>query len=307
MSIALTLKTSFLPLQSFDLKTESSQLLVQKEKIEIESISINKRDKNSETPLHYFKHKPLVMSVETSSAQAPVLFPAHNEVIIKGIDDLSNTSDLKDTSILKKALGLSDTAEQNSPSDLKNNTVNLTNGSDANGTTDMNERLEHQDATNPSTTSALKENATPVTEGQRVEEKSIEESSLSLSEKQPINGTEGQATETSKDATPPVQNNLNGFTSTETTIATFSPTPHDVADKKAGTIVPPPSPEPVQKPTHLTMPIPGATKLKRLLEETSDLIVCPGVYDGLSARVALEVGFNAMYMVSFCPENSTRP
>ena len=40
-----------------------------------------------------------------------------------------------------------------------------------------------------------------------------------------------------------------------------------------------------------------ATKLKRRLENTKDLIVCPGVYDGFSARIALSVGFDAMYMV----------
>ena len=43
-----------------------------------------------------------------------------------------------------------------------------------------------------------------------------------------------------------------------------------------------------------------ATKLKWLLEETSELIVCPGVYDGFSARIALDVGFKALYMVSLC-------
>jgi hypothetical protein len=41
----------------------------------------------------------------------------------------------------------------------------------------------------------------------------------------------------------------------------------------------------------------GATKLKKMLAETDELIVCPGVYDGVSARVALSCGFNAMYMV----------
>ncbi|KAI9872835.1 MAG: hypothetical protein M1830_001133 [Pleopsidium flavum] len=40
----------------------------------------------------------------------------------------------------------------------------------------------------------------------------------------------------------------------------------------------------------------GATKLRRLLDESSDLIVCPGVYDGFSARIALSVGFKALYM-----------
>ena len=41
-----------------------------------------------------------------------------------------------------------------------------------------------------------------------------------------------------------------------------------------------------------------ATKLKWLLEDTNELIVCPGVYDGFSARIALDVGFKALYMVS---------
>ena len=41
----------------------------------------------------------------------------------------------------------------------------------------------------------------------------------------------------------------------------------------------------------------AATKLKKMIEDTDELIVCPGVYDGLSARIALRVGFSAMYMV----------
>ena len=40
-----------------------------------------------------------------------------------------------------------------------------------------------------------------------------------------------------------------------------------------------------------------ATKLKHILQDTKKLIVCPGVYDGFSARIALSVGFEAMYMV----------
>lgn len=46
------------------------------------------------------------------------------------------------------------------------------------------------------------------------------------------------------------------------------------------------------------LPATGATKLRKMLEETKDLIVCPGVYDGLSARTAIELDFSAMYMVS---------
>ena len=48
-------------------------------------------------------------------------------------------------------------------------------------------------------------------------------------------------------------------------------------------------------PTKLLSP---ATVLKHRLQNTKDLIVCPGVYDGFSARIALSVGFDALYMVS---------
>lgn len=41
----------------------------------------------------------------------------------------------------------------------------------------------------------------------------------------------------------------------------------------------------------------SATKLRRQLHESNELIVCPGVYDGLSARIAINLGFKAMYMV----------
>ena len=43
--------------------------------------------------------------------------------------------------------------------------------------------------------------------------------------------------------------------------------------------------------------IPASTKLRRLLDKPNHLIVCPGVYDGFSARIALEIGFDALYMV----------
>ena len=42
--------------------------------------------------------------------------------------------------------------------------------------------------------------------------------------------------------------------------------------------------------------LPGSTKLRQLIEKSPRIIVCPGVYDGLSARIALDVGFDAMYM-----------
>lgn len=43
-------------------------------------------------------------------------------------------------------------------------------------------------------------------------------------------------------------------------------------------------------------PIPATTRLRQLLEN-KDVLVVPGVYDGFSARIALEVGFDCLYMV----------
>ncbi|GAQ07167.1 2,3-dimethylmalate lyase [Aspergillus lentulus] len=40
----------------------------------------------------------------------------------------------------------------------------------------------------------------------------------------------------------------------------------------------------------------AATALRRSLEDPKSFIVAPGVYDGLSARIALSVGFDALYM-----------
>ena len=45
--------------------------------------------------------------------------------------------------------------------------------------------------------------------------------------------------------------------------------------------------------------ISAATRLMRRIVETDELIVCPGVYDGFSARIALSVGFSALYMVRY--------
>lgn len=54
-------------------------------------------------------------------------------------------------------------------------------------------------------------------------------------------------------------------------------------------------------------PFTGAKKLRHLLENTDELVVCPGVYDGLSARTAIELGFKSLYMVghpAFLPKPS---
>lgn len=41
-----------------------------------------------------------------------------------------------------------------------------------------------------------------------------------------------------------------------------------------------------------------AAKLRQLLADESKIIVCPGVFDGLTARIAIQAGFDAIYMVS---------
>ncbi|KAL2112915.1 hypothetical protein VUR80DRAFT_6037 [Thermomyces stellatus] len=43
-------------------------------------------------------------------------------------------------------------------------------------------------------------------------------------------------------------------------------------------------------------PASAATKLRRRLESDGDIIVVPGVYEGFSARIAHEVGFDCIYM-----------
>jgi hypothetical protein len=42
----------------------------------------------------------------------------------------------------------------------------------------------------------------------------------------------------------------------------------------------------------------AAKNLRALLAEKSKIIVCPGVYDGFTARIALNEGFDCLYMVS---------
>ena len=42
----------------------------------------------------------------------------------------------------------------------------------------------------------------------------------------------------------------------------------------------------------------AALKLRNLLAQESNIIVCPGVYDGFTARLALNIGFKVLYMVN---------
>ena len=41
----------------------------------------------------------------------------------------------------------------------------------------------------------------------------------------------------------------------------------------------------------------AAAKLRSLLARPNEVIVCPGVYDGFTARIALQAGFECLYMV----------
>lgn len=38
-------------------------------------------------------------------------------------------------------------------------------------------------------------------------------------------------------------------------------------------------------------------KLRAMLAEKDKIVVCPGVFDGLTARIALDTGFECLYMV----------
>ena len=46
-------------------------------------------------------------------------------------------------------------------------------------------------------------------------------------------------------------------------------------------------------------PLTGAQRLRELLKDPKNLVVCPGVFDGLTARLAAAAGFEAIYMVNF--------
>lgn len=47
----------------------------------------------------------------------------------------------------------------------------------------------------------------------------------------------------------------------------------------------------------MSKPNSAATNLRRMVE-TDGIVVAPGVYDGFGARIAHEVGFDVIYMVS---------
>lgn len=43
-------------------------------------------------------------------------------------------------------------------------------------------------------------------------------------------------------------------------------------------------------------PKPAAARLRELLQRPDSIVACPGVYDGISARIALREGFDCLYM-----------
>ena len=55
------------------------------------------------------------------------------------------------------------------------------------------------------------------------------------------------------------------------------------------------------------MPFTGALRLRELLKDPKKIVVCPGVFDGLTARIALSKGFDALYMVRKRPFQSKTP
>lgn len=46
-------------------------------------------------------------------------------------------------------------------------------------------------------------------------------------------------------------------------------------------------------------PLTGARRLRQLLQQPDYIVSAPGVFDGLTARLALAQNFDALYMVSF--------
>lgn len=41
----------------------------------------------------------------------------------------------------------------------------------------------------------------------------------------------------------------------------------------------------------------AAARLRQLLADPKQIVVCPGIYDGFTARIALKAGFDCLYMV----------
>jgi 2-methylisocitrate lyase-like PEP mutase family enzyme len=51
-------------------------------------------------------------------------------------------------------------------------------------------------------------------------------------------------------------------------------------------------------------PVTAVQKLRNMLADPDKFIACPGVYDGFTARIALQEGVDCLYMVSLATPNS---
>jgi hypothetical protein len=52
----------------------------------------------------------------------------------------------------------------------------------------------------------------------------------------------------------------------------------------------------IRAPLGYDLNAPVSSRLRHMIKNLDYILVCPGVYDGLSARIALSVGFEGMYM-----------
>lgn len=52
----------------------------------------------------------------------------------------------------------------------------------------------------------------------------------------------------------------------------------------------------IRAPSSYDADAPASTRLRHMIKNLDHILVCPGVYDGLSARIALSIGFEGMYM-----------
>jgi 2-methylisocitrate lyase-like PEP mutase family enzyme len=48
----------------------------------------------------------------------------------------------------------------------------------------------------------------------------------------------------------------------------------------------------------------AAAILRKMLADKDKIIVCPGIYDGFTARIALQAGFDCLYMVRIEPSKN---
>ena len=57
---------------------------------------------------------------------------------------------------------------------------------------------------------------------------------------------------------------------------------------------------------HTTQPATGGKRLRQLLSDPSKTVIAPGVYDGITARLAISSGAECLYMVTCPPPQTTQ-